>query len=267
VLLNEIYQVSGMVGVFLALSGFGMVLYLVLAGLSYGLFFVRWRQRYHPAYQANRRDLLRSVRWSLYSITGNALLMLPIEWLILRGQSRIYEDVALFGWVYLSLSVAFVLVITETLIYWIHRGLHLPFLFRRLHAYHHRFREPTPLAGVAFHPLDSFSQALPYHLCVFLLPLHSWVYHGFVVLVTVWAVLIHDRICWVPIGIVNHTGCHMVHHWYYAHNYGQFFTFWDRWCGTYRSSADLPERFFAAWPRDKQKAREPVTGRLLKQKP
>ena len=67
-----------------------------------------------------------------------------------------------------------------------------------------------------------------------------------IVFVTLWSVLIHDRIRWVPGAIVNHTGCHTAHHWYYECNYGQYFTFWDRLCGTYRDPVDLPDKFWAS---------------------
>ena len=169
--------------------------------------------------------------------------MLPIEVLILSGASEVYFSVAEHGWLYLLGSVFAVLAVAETSIYWIHRALHTRFLYRHLHVFHHRFREPTPLASLAFHPLDSFAQALPYHICALLFPLHVWVYNGFVTLVTIWAVMIHDRIRWTPLSFVNHAGCHTAHHWYFRYNYGQFFTFWDRLCGTYHSPADLPERF------------------------
>src|SRR5581483_6613697 len=95
-------------------------------------------------------------------------------------------------------------------------------------------------------PLDSFAQALPHHLCAYLFPLHVWVYHGFVAIVTLWAVAIHDRVTWAPYGFINNTGCHTAHHWFNKYNYGQFFTFWDRLCGTYKDPRALPDRFFAA---------------------
>ena len=174
--------------------------------------------------------------------------MLPIEVLILSGASEVYFSVAEHGWPYLLGSIFAVLAVAETSIYWIHRALHTRFLYRHLHVFHHRFREPTPLASLAFHPLDSFAQALPYHLCALLFPLHVWVYNGFVTLVTIWAIMIHDRIRWTPLSFVNHAGCHTAHHWYFRYNYGQFFTFSDRLCGTYHSPADLPERFSASWP-------------------
>jgi Delta7-sterol 5-desaturase len=242
---NESY---GLAGLYLMLSLFGVCLYAILAGGSYLVFFVLRRERHHPGYRPDPNELRRSVLWSLYSVSGNALLMLPIEVLILSGAGEIYFSVAEHGWPYLLGSIFAVLAIAETCIYWIHRALHTRFLYRHLHVFHHRFREPTPLASLAFHPLDSFAQALPYHLCALLLPLHVWVYNGFVTLVTIWAVMIHDRIRWTPLSFVNHAGCHTAHHWYFRYNYGQFFTFWDRLCGTYHSPADLPERFSASWP-------------------
>jgi len=248
VLFHAIENQFGVAGLFGFMVLFGVVVYVLLSGASYLVFFVWLRERFVPAYRPDRAEMWKSARWALFSISGNAALMAPVELAIIHGDSRIYFDVADHGWGWLALSAALVLVVTETSIYWIHRALHTPWLYRRLHVHHHQFREPTPLASVAFHPFDSFAQALPYHLCAFLFPLHVWVYHGFVTLVTIWSVMIHDRIRWVPTEWVNHTGCHTAHHWFYRCNYGQYFTLWDRLCGTYRSAAALPERFAASWP-------------------
>lgn len=250
-LMHGLYETFGLPGVFLALLLLGLSLYSLLAGPSYLLFFVWKRGRYHPHYRPHAEELLASVRWALCSIAGNAVLMLPLEFLILSGRSRMYFSVADYGWLYLCSSAVAVLVITETLIYWIHRGLHTGFLYRYVHVYHHRFKEPTPLASLAFHPLDSFAQGVPYHLCAFLFPLHVGLYHGFVIAVTVWTIMIHDRIRWTTLSCANHTGCHTVHHWYGWYNFGQYFNFWDRLCGTYRSPADLPEQFAASWPAER----------------
>lgn len=213
-----------------------------------GFFFVIKRGAYHPHYRPDGRELRGSVGWALCSIVGNAVLMLPFEAVILSGHSRVYHTIAEYGWLYLGASAVAALAIAETLIYWTHRALHTPFLYRHVHRYHHRFREPTPLASLAFHPLDSFAQGLPYHLCALLFPLHVGLYHGLVAAVMLWTILIHDRIRWTPLAFVNHTGCHTLHHWCYRYNFGQYFTFWDRLCGTYRTPAALPERFAASWP-------------------
>ena len=224
---------------FAALLFGGWTFYLFVAGLSYLTFF-RWgRRRFHPDYRADAAENKKAIAWALISLAGNAVLTAPFHWAIARGHTRVYFDVAERGWAWLAASVVLYLVVTETLIYWIHRALHHPLVFRALHGKHHEFRLPTPLVSVSFHPLDSFLQALPHHLCVFLFPVHLGVYGSFLVFVTVWAVLIHDRLTWLPFWLVNYTGHHTAHHLHVRCNYGQFFTLWDRIAGTYRSPADL----------------------------
>jgi lathosterol oxidase len=229
-----------LLAIFGALFAGGWLLYVTLAGLSYLVFF-RWgKRRFHARYTPDEAENKKAIRWALVSLAGNAALTAPFHLAIVRGHTRVYFDVTERGFAWFVTSIALYLVVTETLIYWIHRALHHPLLFRTLHAKHHEFRMPTPLVSVAFHPLDSFLQALPHHLCLFLFPVHVGVYVAFLTFVTVWAVLIHDRVTWFPFGLVNYTGHHTAHHLHVRCNYGQFFTLWDRIAGTYRSPVDLP---------------------------
>lgn len=233
--------------VFAFFAGSGLAFFFSLAALSHLVFFVLGRRRYFGTDAPELGDVGRSLLWATVSIVGNAALMTPIHLLVLDGHSLVYDDVAAHGWPWLLVSVLLLLAFTETAIYWIHRALHVRFLYRHLHLAHHRFRVTSPWTGVAFHPLDSFAQAAPYHLAVFLFPVHELVYFVAVGLVTVWAVSIHDRVSLVPWRFVNNTGHHTAHHWYNKYNYGQYFTFWDRLCGTWKSPDDLPERFASSW--------------------
>ena len=65
---------------------------------------------------------------------------------------------------------------------------------------------------MAFHPLDSFAQAAPHHLCLFLLPLHLSVYAFFIMFLQVWSTFIHERVTWVRWDMVNFTAHHTLHH-------------------------------------------------------
>ncbi len=51
---------------------------------------------------------------------------------------------------------------------------------------------PTPFASHAFHPIDGFSQSFPYHLYVFLFPIHKVEYLALFIFVNIWTVSIHD---------------------------------------------------------------------------
>ena len=83
----------------------------------------------------------------------------------------------------------------------------------------HQFREPNPAVAFAFNPVDSiFQSTLPYHVYIFIVPANFWVYLFLFLFASFWPVLVHDRVRWIPpyLGsIINHTGCHTVHHWCY----------------------------------------------------
>jgi lathosterol oxidase len=236
----------GPFGVFVATALSGLMFYLLLSGGSYLIFFVWKRDTFVPDYESDMAELRRSVKWALIGIAGNSILIFPVQMLIVGGYGQIYYSFDDYGLVFSLVSLVGAIVFTDTAIYWIHRALHTRFLYRTLHVHHHSFREPTPMMSVSFHPLDSFTQSLPYHVYALLVPMHFSVYVGLVAFVTVWTVMIHDRIRWVPFRAVNNTGCHTAHHWFFDCNYGQFFSFWDRLCGTYRDPMELPAKYFAS---------------------
>ena len=114
---------------------------------------------------------------------------------------------------------------------------------------------PTPFSAYAFHPLDGYLQSLPYHIFIFLLPLHRWLYLGLFVFVNFWTILIHDSdvrpclpytsclgahdplqmISGHPLeNIINGPAHHTLHHLYFTVNYGQYFTWADRTYKSYR---------------------------------
>jgi Delta7-sterol 5-desaturase len=231
----------GWVGLLVATTVFSLLLYFTIASLSYYVYFVRGRDRFRPSH--GESQIGPAILWSIYGLVGNAFLILPLQLLIVHGYFPLYEEIASYGWPYLLVSCIGALVFAETCIYWIHRALHTRFLYRTLHVYHHRFREPMPYASFAFHPLDSFALSLPYHVYALVVPMYDWAYLALFVFSMLWSLMIHDQVRWVPFRFVNDTGCHTAHHWYVRYNYGNYFTFWDRLCGTYFEPARLPDRF------------------------
>ena len=237
------YGSLGLMGLSLA---FALLIYACVPSLFYLYYFRRRRAYFVPSYRPDPAAIGRAIRWSLYNIVGNVLLLLPIQLLVVHGYSRVYHDVAEQGWAYLPFSLVAVMLFAETGIYWIHRAMHTRFLYRTLHCEHHYYREPMPPISFAFHPVDSFANSLPYHIFAFLLPLQEWIYLGLIFFAAIWTQLIHNRVSWVSPTIVNNTGCHAAHHWYCDYNYGNYFTLWDRLAGTYFDPDGLPEPFFAS---------------------
>ncbi|KAF2457076.1 hypothetical protein BDY21DRAFT_304056 [Lineolata rhizophorae] len=211
---------------------FGLVVYYVCATLSYIFVFDKTAVN-HPKYLKDQiRQEISQASWAL---PGMAVFTAPIFLAEVRGYSRMYDTTAQgpglwYNFVQFPLFIAF----TDFLIYWIHRGLHHPRVYRTLHKPHHKWIMPTPYASHAFHPLDGFLQSVPYHFFPFVLPLQKFAYVVLFVFINVWTVLIHDGEYVADNPVINGAACHTMHHLYFNYNYGQFTTLWDKLGGSYR---------------------------------
>jgi Delta7-sterol 5-desaturase len=239
---------GGLLGLVVFQIVVALALGAVLSGGSFLFFFVRHRERFNPGYRRDTRAILGSCTWAALGISGGTLLAAPMQLAVFSGYSRAYFRIEEHGWGYLAVSMLLLLVFTETAVYWTHRALHHPALFRRTHVYHHQFREPTPWAAFAFHPFDAFAQAFPYHVAAFIFPLHVGVYTIAMSLVMLWSVSIHDRVSLLPFRWLLYAGHHTLHHIHNRYNLGQYFTIWDRLAGTYRCPSTLPDAYRAGRP-------------------
>lgn len=155
----------------------------------------------------------------------------------------------------IAASTGTFILFTDCFIYWIHRGLHHKTVYKHIHKAHHQWKVPTPFASHAFHPIDGFLQSVPYHIYVFLFPMHKYTYLLLYVAVNIWTVSIHDGDYRVPDMLkpfINGSAHHMDHHVYYNYNYGQYFTLWDRLGGSFKS----PSSFEGNGPMDYVKKME-----------
>ncbi|KAF1967038.1 hypothetical protein BU23DRAFT_592823 [Bimuria novae-zelandiae CBS 107.79] len=215
---------------------FGLVIYYVFASLSY--FFIFDKATFnHPRYLKNQIRL--EMRQTNIALPIMAVFTAPLFLLEVRGYSKIYDslDEAPGMW-YNYMQFPFFLMFTDFCIYWIHRGLHHPLVYKHLHKPHHKWIMPTPYASHAFHPFDGYAQGLPYHVFPFLFPLQKFAYVFLFIFINIWTVLIHDGEYVADNPIINGAACHTMHHLYFNFNYGQFTTLWDRLGGSYRKPND-----------------------------
>ncbi|KAK2705860.1 hypothetical protein QYM36_016016, partial [Artemia franciscana] len=134
------------------------------------------------------------IKMASFSLPIMAFLSAICFWLEVRGFTQLHSHIASGSAGFFSIiltSIAF-LAFTDACIYWIHRCLHHPFFYTRLHKDHHKWKVTTPWASHAFHPLDGFLQSLPYHLYIFIFPMNKFQYLILFGLVNIWTVSIHD---------------------------------------------------------------------------
>mmetsp|Transcript_17354 Transcript_17354/g.19428 ORF Transcript_17354/g.19428 Transcript_17354/m.19428 type:complete len:283 (-) Transcript_17354:103-951(-) len=234
-------------------------LYLGFASLSYVFLFDK-SLRKHPKFLPDQEWL--EIKASCSAMPVMTLLTLPLFLLEVRGYSRMYDSVEERGWGYLALSCLAYLAFNDMCIYWIHRALHHKSLYGPIHKTHHKWLVPTPFASHAFHPVDGCMQALPYHIFVFVVPMHKLMYLLLFVLVNFWTISIHDANYQVPScmqWLVNGSAHHTDHHLYFNYNYGQYFTIWDRIGGSFM----LPSAWQGKGPHDHKQV---IAARLAAEK-
>jgi sterol desaturase/sphingolipid hydroxylase (fatty acid hydroxylase superfamily) len=230
--------------VFLAafLSALAMTL---IVGVRYlltsGAFALATRAKHPRLYAGLDGQMRREIGWSLASaaIYGIPAGIVAWGWRE-HGWTRIYTDVHALPLWYLPVSVLLYLLAHDTWFYWTHRWMHRPRPFRLAHAVHHASRPPTAWAAMAFHPIEALTGAVVIPLLVIVIPIHVGALGVVLAVMTLMGVTNHmgweifPRAMWAGRlgGWLITASHHQRHHERYGCNYGLYFRFWDRICGT-----------------------------------
>jgi len=223
----------------LAMTGIIAVRYL----LSSGGFALVTRITRPGIYAGLRAQIGREIGWSLLSAFIFALPAGLVAWgWQQHGWTMIYTELHTYPLWYLPVSVLLYLAAHDTWFYWTHRLLHRPVLFRRAHGVHHASRPPTAWAAMSFHPWEAMTGAVVIPVLVFLVPIHVAALGIVLAIMTVMGVTNHMGWEMFPRWLVDGpagrwlitASHHQKHHEHYRCNYGLYFRFWDRLCGTDR---------------------------------
>lgn len=169
------------------------------------------------------------------------------EVLYLLGASNgVFPTFGLAGnWHWVVIWVLVLPLVTSAHFYWVHRFLHWPPLYRRVHALHHRSVNIGPWSGLSMHPVESalylsaplIHMILPSHPLTFLVHMYlkaigpAFSHAGFEALLTGDKT---DAAKVIDAGDFHH----QLHHRYYECNYGTTEVPWDRWFGTFHDGSD-----------------------------
>ncbi len=223
-----------------------MGLMIVVAGGLHWYFYMHRGQgkdlKFDHRDQANGNRLWKfsnqvhdNVFWSLTSgVAQLTAFQVVMMWLMANGYAPTITFIENPVWFVLALML--LPVWSAFHFYWVHRLLHVPFLYRRVHSLHHRNVNIGPWSGISMHPVEHFLYftTLMVHWVVASHPIH----------------LIFHVIYQGPGAAMTHTGYedllikdkrrlalgtfyHQLHHRYYECNYGNQEMPWDRWFGTF----------------------------------
>lgn len=228
----------------IALSALAMTGIVALRYLASSGYFAWLTGRKLPGRHAELKpQIKREIAWSLTSaaIYGVPAGVVAWGWQA-RGWARIYTEWSAFPLWYAPLSVLLYLLAHDAWFYWTHRFMHRPRPFRIAHRVHHASRPPTAWAAMSFHPWEALTGAVVIPALVFLIPIHAVMLGVVLAIMTVMGVTNHMGWEMFPRRLVNSAlgdwvitaSHHQRHHEEYRCNYGLYFRFWDRLCGTDR---------------------------------
>lgn len=220
-----------------AMTGIVALRYLASSGA-----FAWLTHRRLPEYHAKLGGQIRKeIGWSLASaaIYGIPAGIVAWGWQE-RGWTRIYTHWDALPLWYVPLAPLIYLFLHDTWFYWTHRLMHRPAWFRAMHAVHHASRPPTAWAAMSFHPWEAITGAIVIPLLVFIVPIHVAMLGLVLLVMTLMGVTNHMGWEMFPRKLVHSAlggwlitaSHHQRHHEEYRCNYGLYFRFWDRLCGT-----------------------------------
>jgi len=220
--------------------------YLTLAGGLYWILQRAFRSRWlgfriqHARPFPSGRTIAYEIRWSLVNACASGASMLVTYLLIREGHSAMYFGLAEYGWPYLGISALLCFLGYDTWIYWQHRWLHTPWLFRHVHSVHHHVEDPTPFAAFAHHPVETLMGNVYFVLFVVYVPIHPLALAAAGGVMFLIGLNAHSGYEFYPRGFTRHplfqwintSTHHNMHHSHTGCHYGNWFNYWDRLMGT-----------------------------------
>ncbi len=218
--------------------------YLIAASLTVAMVWVMRRtllrtrkiQQREATPQEMRREVLQSIQAALVYVFGACFLIwgreLGIFYEILGKGHGLVPDLAILAAIILAHDAYF---------YWAHRLMHHPKLFKLFHRPHHRSITPTPWAAYSFAIPEAFVMFMFVPIWQFFVPTPGWVMAVWLNFQIIRNAMGHAGVEFFPrwwlasplTRWINTTVHHDLHHaGSFNHNYGLYFTWWDKWMGT-----------------------------------
>lgn len=210
--------------------------WLILWRLLKGPLAERKIRQSSPSTDQMRREFWTSARSAAVFAVGGTIVVLGTQF----GFMQVYERISDRGWGYFWLSLAAMIILHDAWFYWTHRLIHDPRLFRRFHRTHHRSNNPSPFTAYSFDLGEAAINAAYVPLICAVMPLSFAATAIFMTHMIARNVIGHAGYELFPaaksgrpmfdwLTTVTH---HDLHHSQAGWNYGLYFSWWDRLCGT-----------------------------------
>jgi sterol desaturase/sphingolipid hydroxylase (fatty acid hydroxylase superfamily) len=218
--------------------------YLIAASVTFGIVWLLRRSTFKArkiqAREAGVADIRREFMQSLQSVM---VYIVGSCFLIWGREVGLFYDMLGDGfglWIDLAILAA-IIIAHDAYFYWAHRAMHHPKLFKYFHRAHHRSITPTPWAAYSFAVPEAVVMFMFVPIWLFFVPTPGWVLFTWLNFQIIRNAMGHAGFeffprWWLSTPLtrwINTTVHHDLHHnGSFNHNYGLYFTFWDKWMGT-----------------------------------
>ncbi len=217
--------------------------YIIAAGVMWAIVWLlmrtNWKSRKIQARQATAPEIRREFLASVQSCFVYVAVTVFVVW---GKESGILKDIDHSYGLAIDLAIlAAIIIAHDAWFYWAHRIMHHQRLFKTFHRHHHRSITPTPFAAYSFALPEAVVMALFVPIWQFFVATPGLILFTFLNFQIIRNVMGHAGVelmprWWLSTPLtrwLNTTTHHDLHHaGSFTHNYGLYFTWWDRMMGT-----------------------------------
>ncbi|RZF43462.1 hypothetical protein LSTR_LSTR001723 [Laodelphax striatellus] len=223
----------------------GCAIYFFFGGFLHYYYYIQRKDQSNDwKCQPNRWLTSDLVKDALYNglvglLIGNTTSTILVFYLLNGGWSQMYFNVNDYTVIWFILQWPVTFFVQDYMVYLLHRVFHTPFLYKRYHKLHHRYKAPCPWTVTALHPVEVLSFQMVMISPIFIFPIHWVTYLSIVLYAYHCSIMDHSGIdmkapWWQPWRA--DTIFHDNHHQYFHVNFGFNCHYWDMLHGTTRRS-------------------------------
>jgi lathosterol oxidase len=222
---------------------FGQIMVFGLGGLFHVYFFVYKKEqkddwKIQPKRWPSDEKVKSAIKYSAINLAFGTFTGVPLALYVMNGGwSMLYLNASDLPWVWHVMSFFLTLLLIDAYLYYSHRFLHTPLLYKKYHSVHHRWLDPHIFTTVAMHPVEFMFFQIGLILPMFLIP-QWWVIYFAAIAYTFFIGLIDHcgvkiKMPWWTLHGGNNT-FHDDHHKFFHTNFGHHTAIWDKLHGTVR---------------------------------
>jgi len=194
-------------------------------------------------WKRNAEEWRKTLKETIMYLFVNQVLIMPLLVLpnYINNEALFRVDFeSLPGLFEVIMQTVFFMIVEDTSFYWIHRFMHMDFIYPYIHKIHHKYVNTVSIASEFCHPVEFVCvNLLTTSLGAFILgkKTHLFTYMMWMVLRIAETTDGHCgyEFSWSPFRLLPMSGgseFHNYHHLAFKGNYATFFTYWDRICNT-----------------------------------